>query len=95
MTQPTLFKVAAPKKKRFGAKRKSSVGEAEEARRKAAEPNRMCAEIILNDVEKWGGDDSLMVRWSRLVEAKCTLSEVERGGLYGSVPLESDDGMTA
>lgn len=69
MTQPALFKIAKPKKKRFGAKRKSDGGKAAEDRKKAAEPNRIAASIILADVEKYGGFESLSVRWANLWEA--------------------------
>jgi hypothetical protein len=43
--------------------------------------NREAAELILDDVDRHGGDDAALVRWARAVETKA-----EQGKL-GPVPI--------
>lgn len=62
MKQPNLFAKQAIRRRVI--KNKES-GPQEQAR-KAQEPNRISADLILADVEREGGEESGMVRWARL-----------------------------
>jgi hypothetical protein len=46
------------------------------------EQNLQAARVILQDVERFGGPESLAVRWALMVMAKAAPADVEAGPLF-------------
>ena len=76
MKQQTLF--AAPKKKAGRVpKKEKSISQKRDEYEVA---NVECARIVLADIEKYGGDQSLMVQASRLTLKRVLGEEIEEVG---------------